>query len=316
MKSNSEIVNWLLKGDPSIRYQTLRDLTNADKEEIKKEQQRISKEGWGAVLLSKQDKEGTWAKSLYSPKWISTTYTLLQLKRMGLDQKNNQAKTGVKLLLDKGLYFDGGINYFKTLNHSETCVTGIVLGLLCYFQIADERINKLADFLFQQQMSDGGWNCQSFEGATHSSFHTTMLALEGLLEYEKWNPIMSEKCYLMRSKAIEFLLCHKLYKSHRTGKIAKPQFTRFSFPPRWKYDVMKALDYMQEISALKDSRFQDAIDLLIKKRTNEGLWKLNSNHPGKVYFYMEETGKPSRWNTLRALRILKWWNKEFVLRTG
>ena len=305
----NDIINWLLEGDPSIRYQTKRDLLISSSNEIEKEQMKISKEGWGYLFLLKQDKAGTWGGNLYSPKWISTTYTLQLLRRVGLQPDNSKAKAGAKILLDKGYYDkDGGINYFRSLNHSETCVTGIILAITCYFNIIDDRIDDLANFLLKQQMPDGGWNCQSFNGATHSSFHTTLLALEGLWEYKKKTPCQNNIFEESKNKAIELLLQHKLYKSDKTGKIIKPQFTRFSFPPRWYYDVMKALDFMQKINAPKDKRFNDAINLLIKKQTKEGLWKLQAKHQGKVFFEMEKVGEPSRWNTLRALRILKWWN--------
>ncbi|MFC2138981.1 hypothetical protein ACFLTE_12500 [Bacteroidota bacterium] len=307
----NEIIDWLLEGDASVRYQTKRDLLSFTCEELEIEQKKISKEGWGDTLLSKQDPAGTWGGNIYSPKWISTTYTLQLLRRIGLHPDSPRAKVGAKILLDKGYYDkDGGINYFGTLNHSETCVTGIILAIVSYFNIKDSRIDDLANFLFEQQMLDGGWNCQSFNGAKHSSFHTTLLALEGLREYEKKTPCMFGRCEESKKKAIELLLMHRLFKSDKTGNIIKTQFTRFSFPPRWYYDVMKALDYMQEVKAPKDERFQDAIDLLQKKQTKEGLWKLQSKHPGKVFFDMEEVGKPSRWNTVRALRILKWWKNQ------
>ncbi len=307
------VIEWLLLGDPSIRFQTRRDLLNIPCDDLEIEQKNISKKGWGHMLLLKQDPRGTWGGNLYSPKWISTTYTLLLLKRIGLSPDESQARIGAKILLSEGYYdSDGGINFFGSLKHSETCVTGIVLSILCYFNVKDSRIDDLAGFLFDQQMPDGGWNCQSFNGATHSSFHTTISVLEGLREYKKKTPCKHDACEESKKRAIELLLQHKLYKSHKTGEIIKTQFTQFSFPPRWYYDVMKALDYIQEVHACKDERFNDAIELLLKKQTKEGLWKLQGRHPGKVFFEMEEIGQPSRWNTLRAMRILKWWEKDSV----
>ncbi|MBN2521111.1 MAG: hypothetical protein JXB17_11430, partial [Bacteroidales bacterium] len=174
MKISKDNINWLFNGDPSIRYHVKRDILNATEGEIKTEQNKISLEGWGNKLLAKQDTEGTWAKGLYSPKWISTTYTLLILRRLGLNQDNVHARKGAEILLDKGYYRDGGINYFGSLKHSETCVTGMILSILSYFRIDDKRLDDLARFLFEQQMHDGGWNCESFKGAKHSSFHTTL----------------------------------------------------------------------------------------------------------------------------------------------
>ncbi len=309
MINQNSIIQWLLKGDPSIRWQTLRDLTDMPINECEKEQNNIANKGWGANLLSKQDSNGVWGSGLYSPKWISTTYTLLLLRRFGLSPRHPQAFKGCALLLDNGFYYDGGINYFRSLNHSETCVTGMILSILCYFQYKDKRINRLVDHLLEQQMKDGGWNCQSYRGATHSSFHTTISVLEGLREFEKNSNGMIFKIQEAQQKGREFLLAHRLFRSSRTGEIVLPALTRFSFPPRWHYDILRALDYFQECGVKKDERLLDAIKIVKKKRKKDGHWSLQNRHPGKVFFEMERIGEPSRWNTLRALRVLNWWEK-------
>jgi len=302
----NSIIQWLLDGDPAIRWQTMRDLTGANSGEVEQQRQRIAESGWGAQLLALQDRAGTWANSLYSPKWISTTYTMLLLRRFGLAPKHPQAIKACQLLLDRGLYHDGGINYFASLNHSETCVTGMILSLLAYFHFKDDRIHLLAEHLLNQQMPDGGWNCQSYKGATHSSFHTTISVLEGLWEYEKFTTKNNNEVGKAQEKGREFLLIHRLFRSHRTGEVANPAFTRFSFPPRWHYDILRALDYFQECRAERDDRLLDAIEIVKKKRKNDGKWVLQNRHPGRTFFEMEKVGEPSRWNTLRALRVLKW----------
>lgn len=313
MNNHSTTVQWLLEGDPAMRWQTLRDLTDVDHETIEKERQQVAHTGWGAKLLSLQDPSGQWGGGIYSPKWISTTYTMLLLRRFGLFPKHPQALKACTLLLDQGFYNDGGINYFPSLKHSETCVTGLVLSILAYFQCEDDRIHTLAEHLLNQQMPDGGWNCQSYKGATHSSFHTTILVLEGLREYEKFLPKTINEIQKAQEKGREFLLIHRLFKSHRTGKVVNPAFTRFSFPPRWHYDILRALDYLQEFHASHDDRLKDAIDILIRKQTKDGKWPLQNRHPGRVFFEMEEVGKPSRWNTLRTLRVLRWWFGDLVI---
>jgi len=300
-------ISWLLEGDPAIRWQVKRDLLGKPLSEWRAERRKIGSEGWGKRLLDEQNENGMWSRGLYSPKWISTHYTLMLLRRLGISAENEQARKGCKLLIDKGVYKDGGINFFRSMDHSETCVSGMVLSLWAYFNIPDKRINNLVSFLLKQQMADGGWNCESFNGAKHSSLHTTISVLEGLREYEKMHLEPCQKCVDARLKAHEFLLEHKLYKSDKTGNVIKPQFTRITFPPRWYYDILRTLDYFQECKAEKDNRFQDAMDVLIKKEKN-GQWLMQSQHPGKVYFVLEETGSPSRLNTLRALRVMKWWN--------
>ncbi len=304
MSDKNLVIQWLLEDDPAIRWQTLRDLVGI---EFQIERGRIATDGWGARLLSLQDQSGTWAKGIYSPKWTSTTYTMLLLRQFGLPPKNSQTTKACNVLLEKGFYYDGGINYFASLKHSETCVTGMMLSILAYFQSEDNRLHALARYLLNQQMADGGWNCQSYRGATHSSFHTTISVLEGLGEYEKFQPENLEEIQQAQQKGREFLLIHRLFKSHRTGKVVKPEFTRFSFPPHWYYDILRALDYFRQCEAEKDDRLMDAIDILLKRRTREGKWLLQNRHPGRTFFDMEKVGEPSRWNTLRALRILKWW---------
>ncbi len=316
MEIDKKILQWLLKGDPSIRWQTYRDLLDADEKLYSQKREEISKEGWGKKLLSFQDETGTWADSLYSRKWISTTYTLLQLKELGLSQSNKQALKACKLMIDKGFYDDNGINFVKTWDRSETCITGMTLSLLCYFNLDDKRIHKLIEYIAKEQMKDGGWNCLSFQGAKHSSFNTTILVLEGLREYEKRFGIQESKIARMQvgkvarllNEGIEFLLQHKLFKSHRTGEVADSKFTRLSFPPRWHYDVLRALDYFRDCEVKYDERMDDAITLLKKKQNSDGTWPLQQKYPGKVWFDMEKVGKPSRWNTLRALRVFKFYN--------
>ena len=301
------IIKWLLEGDPSIRWQVQQDLLNADEKTVWESRKKIALEGWGYRLLKLQDENDMWSGKLYSPKWTSTTYTLLLLKRMGLDPVNKQAQNGSMVLLDKGFYPDGGINFWKSWKQSETCVTGMILSILAYFNIKDKRLISMAEHLLNEQMKDGGWNCQKCNGATHSSFHTTISVLEGFYEYLDKFSEHTLDITRSRDRAIEFLLEHRLYKSHRTGSVVSDRMTRFHFPPRWYYDVMRVLDYFQKYDIDTDPRMQDAIDLVNNKRTPEGLWKLHARYGGKVFFELEKTGKPSRWNTLRALRVLNWW---------
>ncbi len=232
---------------------------------------------------------------------------MLLLRRLGLEADHSQALKTCQLLLNKGFYRDGGINFFPSYKYSETCVTGLILSLLAFFDFQDERIEAITEHLLKQQMADGGWNCQSYQGAVHSSFHTTINVLEGLREYEKRHPAVN--IAESQNRAIEFLSIHKLYRSHRTGQIVDPKMTRFSFPPRWRYDIMRLLDYFQERNVAPDERMNEAIEIIKKKQRKDGTWPLQNKHPGRTYFELEQTGRSSRWNTLRALRILKWFEQ-------
>ncbi len=309
MEIRHDTLEWLLSSDPCVRWQVLRDLLGEKPAVYQKERNKIPGEGWGKRLLSHQDPAGRWGAGLYSPKWISTTYTLLALRRLGLPPENQQAQKGCKQLIEGGFYEpDGGINFSVSSKYSETCITGMILSILAYYSYPDERIHRLADHLLVQQMADGGWNCRSYKGATHSSFHTTISALEGLLAYQDTYADQVRSITAVRTKAHEFLLQHKLYQSHRTGKIVKTQMTRFPFPPRWYYDFLRALDYFQTAEADRDQRFEDAIQLLLSKQKENQRWSAYRGPVGKVFFDLEPVGKPSKLNTLRALRVLKWWD--------
>ncbi|HBY62887.1 MAG TPA: hypothetical protein DEH78_23950 [Solibacterales bacterium] len=303
-----DVLPWLLDGDPAIRWQALRDLCGAPARDVARARALVAREGWGAAFLARQDEAGTWAGALYSPKWTSTTYTLLDLRCLGLPPGNPQARRGCRVLLREGFHTDGGINFWKRWTKtSETCVTGIVLSVLAHFRLTDRRIPEIAAHLCRVQMADGGWNCQSVRGATHGSFHTTILALEALLEYERAFG-SQEKVGEAQRRGREFLLVHRLFRSHRTGKVVKPQFLRAVFPSRWHYDTLRALDYFQAAGAPRDPRLQDAIAILERDREAGGQWRLPRGYPGRVWFEMEPAGAPSRWNTLRALRVLRWWS--------
>jgi hypothetical protein len=310
---NDKAIQWLLNGDPAIRWQVLRDLLEGPEQTVERERSKVAREGWGGRLLAMQDTQGTWAGGqssdggLYSPKWTSTTYTMLLLRDFGLPATNRQARKACPLLLDHGLQRDGGINY-GWRGRSETCITGMVLSLLSYFEY-DDGLDTLANHLLGQQMSDGGWNCRRDMGATHSSVHTTISVLEGLRLYEQRRGRNAQPVQAAQRRGREFLLVHRLFRSHRTGAIIKPIFLHFTFPPRWHYDILRALDYFRGVHAPCDPRLAEAIDIVRRTRNTDGRWSLENRYKGKTYFELERLGAPSRWNTLRALRVLKWWDR-------
>lgn len=305
-KSAEATALWLLTGDPAIRWQVLRDLVGAPPRMVERERRQVAETGWGARLLAKQDPEGTWAGRLYTPKWTSTTYTMLLLRDLGLPSTNPQARRACALLLDQGLRPDGGIDYSRG-GCSETCITGMVLSILCYFDHDAPGVDTIADHLLERQMPDGGWNCRRPYGATHASVHTTISVLEGLRMYELHRGRKLRAVRKAQKGGREFLLVHRMFRSHRTGKIIKPEFLRFSFPPRWHYDVLRGLDHFQEAGAPRDERLADAIDIVRRNQRANGRWPLQNRYKGRTFFELERPGAPSRWNTLRALRVLRWW---------
>jgi hypothetical protein len=305
---DTHVLDWLLAGDPAIRWQVMRDLLGEPVAVWQDEQARVATEGWGARLLAHRDDTGRWTPRLYGKKWISTTYSMLLLRQLGLPPHDPRARASCLLFLDEGLWSDGGINVSVTQRRSETCVTGFVLGLLSWFRVDDVRRELLVDYLLREQMPDGGWNCERDRGAVHSSFHTTADVLEGLRDYaDAYDPHRSE-VFEAESRGREFLLVHRLYRSHHTGSVVDPKMLRLSFPPRWHYDILRGLDYFRAAGAQRDARIADAIGVLMSKRRRDGRWPLQQPHPGEVWFEMERPGQPSRWNTLRAMRVLRWWS--------
>ncbi len=303
-----DVTTWLLDGDPAIRWQAMRDLVGEPESVWKAEQNRVAGEGWGAQLLSHQDDYGRWTAKLYGYKWISTTYSMVLLRRMGLPAGDPRADRTCRLFLDEALWPDGGINISVSLERSETCATGMVLALLAWFGIDDPRRERLVDYLLADQMLDGGWNCERYRGAVHSSLHTTINVLEGLDEYAKANGARSADTTAAESRGREFLLAHRMYRSHQTGDVVDDRMRRLSFPPRWRHDVLRGLDYFRAAQAPTDERLTDAVEVVVGKRRGDGRWPLQQRYPGRTWFEMEQVGQPSRWNTLRALRVLDWWS--------
>jgi hypothetical protein len=233
---------------------------------------------------------------MYSPKWLSTTYTMLPLRDLGLPAGDERVERACNALLDEGLQKDGGINY-GWRGRSETCITGMVLSILAYFERQDERLDEVAEHLLDQQMADGGWNCRRWQGAIHSSVHTTISALEGLRFYESLrNHRLTEVADAQR-RGREFLVAHRLFKSDRTGHVINSEFKHFHFPPRWHYDVLRALDCFRAVDAPADDRLRDGIDLVRERRHASGRWFLTRRYldfrPRTGVFFRGCIGKAS-----------------------
>jgi hypothetical protein len=297
------VLDWLLDSDPAIRWQVMRDLTDEPTPRVFAERARVASEGWGARLLALQTDDGQWGGGVYSPKWISTTYTLLLLRHLGADPDDGRVGAAIDLVRDRVVM--GGQNRPFFDYSTELCITGMALALGSYF-LDDAGSMPQPEILLERQKEDGGWNCQV--GSDRSSFNTTLSVLEGLLEFERavgGDPTLAEA----RSRAHEYLLERRLMYSLRTGELINPRWLLMSFPPRWFYDVLRGLDYLRDAGTDPDPRAGEAIEVIEDKRRRDGRSPLQNRHPGKEHFAMEEgSGKPSRWNTLRALRVLGWYH--------
>jgi hypothetical protein len=305
-RSNTAVIRWLLDSDPSIRWQIMRDLTNEPDTLVVAERQRVATEGWGAQLLALQGAGGNWDGAVFSAKWASTFYALLLLRDMGLDPTSEQAKKAVGIVRHKVTWGQehGNSPFFE--GEVEPCINGRVLALGAYFGGASDR---LVDRLLSEQLEDGGWNCEA-PPSRRSSFHTTICVLEGLLAYEKAegaNPAVTNA----RLRAQEYLLERRMYRRLSTGRVINRSWLRFSFPPTWHYDVLRGLDYLRSAGVEPDDRVVEAVDLVAKKHHQNGRWPLENPHLDQVNFAMEgPPGTASRWNTLRALRVLDWYSRQ------
>ena len=300
----SELIQWLLSGDVSIQYQVHRDLLGEDRKDL---QERIAAEGWGVEFLAQRRPDGHWGKGFYEPNWTSTHYTLLDLRNLCPAPDTPLIKASIDNIVKNEKGDDGGINPAGTVKVSDVCINGMVLNYASYFKTHEEDLKSVVDFLLSQHMKDGGFNCRSNRsGAVHSSLHSTLSVIEGITEYEhNGYQYRIHELANARKASLEFILQHRLYKSDRTGDIIDPKFLKTPYPSRWRYDILKALDYLQYSKTLWDDRMKPALEVLHEKRKADGTWSLQAKHPGHQHFEMEKPGKPSRWNTLRALRVLK-----------
>lgn len=308
--ASPEVIAWLLAADPAIRWQVYRDLLDVDADVVAAERARVATTGWGRELLARQDADGRWAGAYYNPKWTSTTYTLLLLHWLGLPPGHPDALRGVAALLDGAERFDGGLTFpDSTARYPEGCITSMVVLVAAVNGSTDPRVDESVRWLLGQQLPDGGWNCESIPtGSRHSSFHTSISALDALVAYRDGGGAIAVDEAISRGQ--EFFLDHRLYRSHRTGAVVDEAMTHFPFPSQWCFDVLRGLEHFRATGAPADPRLADAIDVVRSGRGPDGRWPGHPRHEGDVWFELEDgaDGDASRWTTLRALRVLRWWD--------
>jgi len=305
MNREQEIITWLLDSDSSIRWQVMKDIQDKAKVVYSAERQKLTTKGWCAKLLKLQGQDGLWNGSLYNGKWTSTTYTLYLLKILGLPPYNSQALLACEQLFEQGIYNHQEIRFSRNQVHQDLGVTGLILSICCYFGYQQERLHKVVEYLIDQQSKDGNWLPNQAKTAETYTFETTLLVLEGLFQYRTRYTSADKKLLDAEIKGQEFLLTHHLYLSD--GQAIKNKWTSFSFPPYWFYDVLSTLDYFRASGMKPNPRLEPGVILVENQRNKEGKWNLGRKHPGKTYFEMEKARVPSRWNTLRAMRVLKYW---------
>ncbi|MEO8511594.1 MAG: hypothetical protein ABI534_10185 [Chloroflexota bacterium] len=300
LEDDVNVIDWLLDADPAIRWQVLRDLTDAPAHDIVRERARIGTVGCGSQLLAAQTPDGQWGGDPTNPEW-TCMMTLLWLREMGLDPHDDQARRAVALVRDRVTWHWWDDNPFF-VGEVEPCINGRVAAVGAYF---GQDVQRVVDRLLGEQMADGGWNCEQENGATVGSFHTTINVLEGLLEYERTTG-GTVQANMARRRGQEYLLRRGLLRRLSTGEIIDPAFTRLSFPTGYHYDLLRALDYLRVADALGDERAAEALSIVESKRDADGRWLLENPHPDQLELETgEREGEPSRWNTLRAMRVLR-----------
>ncbi len=310
---DESLTEWLLDSDPSIRWQVLRDLVGASEGEVAAERARVATEGLGARLLAMQGSDGSWAGAAWNRGWDSTMHALMLLRDLGVDPASDPVRRAVALVrdtvtsrgadpeeCDDNAFFEGEV---------EPCINGQVAMVGAYF---GQDVGSLVERLLSEQLADGGWNCEAEYGSTRSSFNSTICDLEALLEWERSGASTSEVT-AARVRGQGYLLARRLLRRLSTGEAIErdrkshADWTSFAFPTWWHYDVLRGLEYLRSAGVAPDERMAEAIDLVASKRDDDGRWTLGTRYPGTMPVELDEDeGRPSRWNTLRALRVLTW----------
>jgi len=305
------VVDWLLDSDPAIRWQVLFDVCDARPDVVATERARVATEGWGARLLDLQGEDGQWEGGALFPKggwnrsegqpWTATEPTLSLLRAFGVDPRSERVRSAVSRVRQHCRWEHAGEAFFD--GEVEPCINGRAVALGVYF---GENVEGIVARLLTEQLEDGGWNCEAENGSVRSSFDTTINVLEGLLAYERAMG-GSAAGVAARQRGEEYLLERKLFRRKSTGEVVNPNYLRFSFPTRWHYDVLRGLEYFRGVTNPVDPRMDEAVQVLRSKQQPDATWLLENTHRGAVHFALDDGDEqPSRWNTLRALRVLRW----------
>lgn len=309
-------IDWLLDSDPSIHWQVMRDLLGLPESDWGTERARVETEGWGARLLALEDPDGLWAGGACFPAdfvwggdepmqpWTATMHTLQTLQILGLDPDSASAHRAARLVAENGRWEHEGQRYFD--GEVEPCINGRTIETGAYLG-AD--VSGIVDRILDEGLEDGGWNCEAERGSVRSSFDTTINVLDGLIELEHAG-LADDRVREARRSGEEYLLERGLFRRKSTGEVADAAYLEFAFPYYWHYDVLRALDYFRRAGADRDPRMGEAVEIVRSKQQPDGRWLLDRIHQGRVFFDIESpVGAPSRWNTLRALRVLEWWDE-------
>ena len=296
------VVDWLLDSDPAIRWQVMRDLTDAPATEVAAERARIAREGWGAQVLAAQEPDGRWSGGTLFPFWISTAHALQLLYVFGLDPTSEEARRAIAPVHEAARWeYDASMRFFD--GEVEPCINGRTVAIGAYF---GQEVSGIVDRLLTDQMADGGWNCEQERGSTRGSFDSTLNVLEGLLEFERTTGATVD-VVAARERGEEYLLERRLLRRLSDGEIGQKRWLYAGFPEAWFYTLPRVLDYFRRARQAPDERMAEAIDIVESKRDTSGRWPLDhAYNDASLVDFGEAEGQPSRWITLRALRVMRW----------
>jgi hypothetical protein len=303
-------LDFLLQGDPAIKYQTRKYLLGEPEGDLQLVRKQIALDGYGKMFLERQNPDLSFGGGFYYPKWTSTHYTLVDLRYLEIEQNIESLVRCVRDIAVNSKDKDGGIRLAPHGRTSDICVDGMFLNYASYFKLEEVHLESIIDHLISAQLPDGGFNCQyRTQKVTHSSMHSTLSVLEGIWEYLKQGySYRRQELAPIEKDGREFLLIHHLYKSDKTGEIISPSFLNMVYPPRWHYDILRALYYFTDANVPYDNRMKDALEVIINKRKKDGTFPRGKTISGEQHFIMENE-KKSRWNTLRALRVFQNYNQ-------
>jgi hypothetical protein len=320
------LTDWLLDSDPAIRWQVMRDLLDAPDSAWQAVRAQVETEGWGARLLACEDDDGQWAGGAFLPRafdstewqevgqpWTATTFSLSQLREFGVDPSSDRIRRSIELIGANSRWEHAGQLFWQ--GEVEECINGRTVADGAYFGVD---VSGIVARLVDERLDDGGWNCERANGSLRSSFSSTINVLEGLLEYEMATGGTAESREA-RTSGEEYLLRRSLFRRLSTGEPADERFLSFLHPSRWRYDILRGLDYFRSAAILTgaapDPRLAEAVDQVRSRRLDNGAWLLDWQLPGRVWFDVDDgVGQPSRWVTLRAARVLRWWEERSAAR--
>lgn len=297
------VIDWLMDSDPAIRWQVMRDLLDAPPEEVAAERARVAREGWGAQLLAAQDPDGRWSGGTFFPRWVATADTLHLLYLFGPDPDDPAIRKAIAPIHEAARWdYDPNLRFWD--GEVEPCINGRTVAIGAYF---GQDVKGIVDRLLTEQMADGGWNCEQENGSVRGAFDSTLNVLEGLLEYERSTGANGDVT-AARRRGEEYLLERRLLRRLSDGEIPQKRWLYVGFPNAWFYDVVRVLDYLRTARDPGDERMAEAIGIVESKRLPDGRWPLDhAYHDASIVDFGEAEGEPSRWITLRAMRVLRWW---------